>query len=230
MQKLIAAADGLNIAQCLSLVSKVGTRMYAIKIHDLYDKGGSVVVSRLRSDGAERVWVDAKLHDIPKTVENRTRALISAGANIITVHASGGTEMMKAAVEVASTKGVEIYAITILTSLSEKECQKIYGEIPSIMALQLALMAKDAGVQGIVCSPHEVKQLSDHSDLRNLGLKFVVPGIRSVGTNTNDQKRFDTPAATIKAGATHLVIGRQITQAQDPKSALDAIEQEISPI
>ena len=224
--KIILAADGMNFAECVNLVLAIGERLYAVKIHDLYDWYGPTVVQTLLNMGAPRVWVDAKLHDIPNTVRLRTKALVASGAEIVSVHASGGVEMMRAAVEAAGEKA-EIYAVTVLTSLSVAEVMDTYGTAPDHAVCSLAVTAKKAEVQGIVCSPREVSVLADISDFQSM--KLVVPGIRSDGKDTGDQKRVDTPYAAICAGADYLVIGRQVTQAPDPKAALKEIEDEIAP-
>lgn len=222
--RIILAADELTLDQCLDLASKVGDRVHAIKIHNAFDQQGPGVVQRLRDAGARRVWVDAKLHDIPNTVKHRAKAIAESGADILTVHASGEIEMMKAAVE---SGPAEIYAITVLTSLSEEQAHLLHGQPSKAGALYLARLAKLAGVHGVVCSPKEVGILAKSPELQ--GLKFITPGVRSSGKATDDQKRVDTPAGAITSGSTHLVIGRQITQAVDPVGALRQIEEEISP-
>jgi orotidine-5'-phosphate decarboxylase len=205
------------------LASRVGERVYAIKIHNLFDAHGPEFVKLLHNAGAKRVWVDAKLHDIPNTVRLRARALEWSGAKIITVHASGEIEMMTAAVEEFSA---EVYAITALTSLSEEQVHLLHGQPSKAAVLYLARLAKMAGVAGVVCSPKEVGVLAKRPELK--GMKFIVPGVRSIGKDAGDQQRVDTPLNAVKAGATHLVVGRQITQAKDPVEALDALEAELA--
>src|SRR3989344_2827029 len=116
-KRVILAADGLGLERCIEILTRIGHRLNAVKIHDLADElGAAEVVRQLRSDGAStlRMMIDDKLHDIPKTVAKRTRALVGAGADIVTVHASGEIEMMMAAVE--NRQGAQAYAITALTS------------------------------------------------------------------------------------------------------------------
>lgn len=222
--RIILAADELNLDQCLELVSKVGDRIHAIKIHNMFDQEGPGVVRRLRDAGARRVWVDAKLHDIPNTVKLRAKAIAKSGADILSVQASGEIEMMMAAIEAGPA---EIYAITVLTSLSEEQAHLLFGQPSKAGALYFARLAKLAGVHGVVCSPKEVGILAKRPELQ--GLKFITPGIRFSGNAVDDQKRVDTPARAIASGSTHLVIGRQITQASNPVEALHQIEEEISP-
>ena len=224
MSKIILAADGLSHSECVLLATQIGNKINAIKIHDLYDRSGAKIVKELQS-WSVKVWVDLKLNDIPETVTLRTKALVENGANIITVHALGEVEMMAKAVEAAKDYA-KIYAVTILTSLSEQQIMQRFNQLPEQVVLDLALNANKAGVQGVVCSPKEVAILRSHPDLKNMQL--IVPGIRSPGKDAHDQKRVGTPAQAIKDGANFLVIGRQITKAEDPKKALEEIEQEIS--
>lgn len=221
--RIVLAADELSLGQCLDLASKIGDRLYAIKIHNLYDAYGPDVVMQIKNAGAHRVWVDAKLHDIPNTVALRAESINDSGADILTVHASGEIEMMIAAVE---SGPVEIYAITVLTSLGEEQAHLLHGHQSKAGVLYLARLARLAGVHGVVCSPKEVGILAKRPELE--GLKLITPGVRSAGKATGDQKRVDTPAEAIASGSTHLVVGRQITQAADPVEALYRIEEEIS--
>ena len=221
--RVIISADELAEQELLALVSSIGERVYAIKIHNVYDRLGPGIVGELKDASAHKVWMDAKLHDIPNTVRLRSRAYAEADIDIISVHAAGGIEMMQAAREGAPN--AEIYAITVLTSLSAEEAQVIYGRTLEEEVYALAHLAKDAGVHGIVCSPQEVAMLAKDPALA--GLKFVVPGVRSAGIALNDQKRTALPKEALHSGATHLVIGRQITTASDPLVALDALEQEL---
>jgi orotidine-5'-phosphate decarboxylase len=130
--------------------------------------------------------------------------------------------MMEAAVK----SGLTVFAVTVLTSLSPEQCRQIYGRDPSEVVPELALMAKAAGCHGVVCSPKEVGLLSSYSRLR--GMEFVIPGVRSPGVSVDDQKRVDTPVATLRAGATRLVVGRQVTKATSPEDAFNSLVLEIS--
>ena len=228
--KLCLALDGLSLERSLSLTSKLGEHCHAVKIHDLNDAEGPHAVKLLRKVGAKRIWVDAKLHDTKDTVALRAGALARNGANIITVHASGGIPMRKAAIDAVFTDcgpAASIWAITILTSLDPKEIASIYGadRTPQQIVLDLALMAKEAGVNGLVCSAKEVGMLSAHRDL--LGMVLTVPGTRSAGINLGQQKRSGTPAQAIADGARFLVAGTQVTKAEHPVVAFKAMAAEI---
>ena len=219
MKKIILALDEIqSLDEVLALVKKVGHLVYAVKIHNLYDKFGPEVVAKLKEAGADKVWVDFKLFDIPNTAKLRSENI---SADMISVHASGGVEMMKKAV----ASGKEIFAVTVLTSFSPEEVKSIYnGEVNDVV-LNLAKMAKEAGVAGIVCSPQEIKLIKSNPELNNL--KIITPGVRSKGADMNDQNRVSTPAQAISEGADYLVIGRQITQSRDPVSALLEVEKEL---
>lgn len=218
---VVLALDGLGYGEASRLVEKIGSRVYTVKIHDLADEQGLAVVARLKGLGAKRVWVDYKLHDIPATVKKRAAELVKHGADIITVHASGGVEMMKAAVE----SGAIVYAVTVLTSLNEKCVRELYRDSPAAVVYALACLSKEANVQGIVCSPLELTGLIE---LAVGGLELVTPGVRSPGVARHDQERVDTLVNALKNGSRRLVIGRQLTEAHDPVAALDQIAAEIA--
>jgi orotidine-5'-phosphate decarboxylase len=219
MKKIILALDEIqNIKVLTSLVSKIGDKVYAVKVHNLYDREGPEIAKILFGAGAKKVWVDAKIHDIPNTGKLRSKDILG---DIVTVHASGDVDLMKEVV----ASGKEVFAISVLTSLKPERVRHIYNRTVEEQVYILALLAKEAGVHGLVCSPHELVMLKSKPELE--GLKFVTPGIRSVGKDANDQARIATPLQALQNGATHLVIGRQITQAEDPVAALKAVEEEI---
>jgi orotidine-5'-phosphate decarboxylase len=221
-KRVILAADELTLEQCLELGAQIGDRLYAIKIHNLYDRHGPSTIERLKKIAPWKVWIDAKLHDIPNTARLRAKSFADAGADILSVHASGGTEMMRAAKE----SGLIVYGVTVLTSLDEKEVQHIYGREILPTALRLGFDAKKSGLDGVVCSPAEVENFS--TSLWFKGLELITPGIRSLGVDTGDQSRVDTPAGAIQSGSTRLVVGRQLTKAHSVLAAYTALETEIS--
>jgi len=175
-----------------------------------------------------RFFVDAKLHDIPRTVGAAMTHLVRPGAHIVNVHALGGVEMMRAAVESAQGRAEQlgitaphIFAVTILTSHGAEDL----GELglqggPGENATRLAALARDAGCSGVVCSAHEVRDLKGF-----FGYDFLTltPGIRPAGEAHGDQKRVMTPAQAVAAGTDYLVVGRPITQAADPAAAARAV-------
>ena len=177
-------------------------------------------------------FLDLKLHDIPNTVAGGIRAVVELAPTFITIHASGGQEMMKAAVEEAGTQATKhnvqrpkLLGVTVLTSLdrSDLEATGIHAD-PSDQVLRLADLAHASGLDGVICSPLEIAALR-----RQCGPDFVlmVPGIRPAGSATGDQKRVMTPKEAVTLGANHLVIGRPITEAADPDAAARAIAREL---
>lgn len=232
--RIFVALDGLGKAGACELVAKLTSlsNPYAgaiagFKIHDLWDQEGPKILNDLECAGAGgNVWVDLKLHDVPQTVRLRARAVKNAKAGYVTVHASGGIEMMRAAVDT----GISVFAITVLTSLTEEETHLLCGQPAKAAVLQRARMARLAGVWGVVCSAHEVGILAKQPELG--GLQLVVPGIRLAGKDATDdnQKRVNTPAAAFAAGATHIVVGSELTKAEDPVVVLDRIVCEIAEV
>jgi orotidine-5'-phosphate decarboxylase len=179
-----------------------------------------------------RYFVDAKLHDIPRTVAAAVRQLVRPGAQIINVHALGGLDMMRAALDAAAERATElglatpqIFAVTILTSIAAEDLAELgLRGGPGENATRLAALARDAGCAGVVCSGHEVRELK-----RFFGEDFLTlcPGIRPAGSAHGDQKRVMTPAQAVAEGADYIVVGRPITRASDPLAAARAILAEI---
>lgn len=173
------------------------------------------------------IFLDLKFHDIPNTVAGAARAAAGLGVSIITVHAGGGVAMMKAALEAARgvNPGVKVIAVTVLTSLSDHDLAAV-GQTPSSaeQVLRLAQLTKASGLDGVVCSAHEIAPLR-----AALGADFmlVVPGIRPAGSALGDQSRVMGPLEAYKAGASILVIGRPITQAPDPAQAAKDIAESL---
>ena len=206
------AADGLSLEQACHYLELFGDELESVKIHDLLDSLGPRCIAALKTAGARRLWVDYKLLDTPGTVGKRAKALVSNGADILTVH-GGDIDIMRATVE----SGAETYAVTALTSLAPSEVELLYGHGPQAVVLYRARMAKLAGVHGIVASAQEVDMLVGRPELK--GMKIVIPGTRSPGVALGDQKRSDTPEAAVRAGATDLVVGSEVTTAENPLEA-----------
>ena len=175
-----------------------------------------------------RFFIDAKLHDIPRTVGAAVTQLVRPGAHIINVHALGGIEMMRAAVDAAQTRAGElgisvphVFAVTILTSHGAEDLAELGLQGgPGENTTRLAALARDSGCAGVVCSAHEVADLKSFFGDDFLAL---TPGIRPPGEAHGDQKRVMTPAQAVAAGADYLVVGRPITQAADPVTAARAV-------
>lgn len=202
--RIIIALDGMSSAEALRFAKELKGLVWGFKVNDLLFSDSNII-QKLKKFG--KVFADAKLHDIPNTVANSVCKLRDAGADIITVHASGGVEMMKAAM--ANTGKSKIIAVTVLTSLlnNSKEVARFTQD------------ALSAGVDGIVCSGPDLKLIKKIKGSKSL-LK-VIPGVRpSWYKSKDDQKRKVTPAEAIKLGADFLVIGRPITSAKDPVKAV----------
>lgn len=174
------------------------------------------------------IFLDVKLHDIPNTVAGGIKSLLPLQPDFITIHTSGGASMMKAAAEAAASaagKRPKILGVTVLTSLDANDLAQVGQEAdPTRQAERLAVLAKDSGLDGVICSPAEVAALR-----KACGPDFVlmVPGIRPAWAAANDQKRVMTPREAMQAGATYLVIGRPITGASDPAEAAQRISDEL---
>ena len=197
--------------------------------------GGPKILEELKSR-QKRIFLDLKFHDIPNTVAGACRSAASYGVDLLTIHAASGNEALKSATEAAQqgaaqagVKPPKLIAITLLTSISARQLAfdlKIPLELPEY-ALEMALLAQKAGLDGAVCSPQEVAQLR-----QTCGNDFllVCPGVRPTWSDKGDQKRSLTPAQAIIAGADYLVIGRPITTATEPELAWKRISEELTAI
>jgi len=222
--KVIVALDQISKKDALNLATALKGHVWGFKVNDLLIAEGTAIIENLKAFG--NVFADSKLHDIPNTVANSVKRLSDSGADLITVHASGGIKMLEAAATNSSSS--KILAVTALTSLSETDTKTVYGKQPSDLVIAFAKLAHSAGVPGIVCSPLELELLNSNAELKQL-LK-VTPGIRpSSYDKADDQTRVATPLGAINAGADLLVIGRPITQFKDsPQQAIDLLNSELS--
>lgn len=226
--RIIVALDFPSAEQTLALVGRLSPELCRLKVgKELFTRAGPQLVERLVAQGFD-VFLDLKFHDIPNTVAAACTAATELGVWMLNVHALGGREMMQAAREAinAARHKPLLIAVTILTSMNEAALREVgLGKSPREHVLELAGLAKIAGMDGVVCSAQEATALRSA-----LGDKFtlVTPGIRPTGADAGDQKRIMTPQAAILAGATYLVIGRPVTQAVDPVTVLEDIRQEIA--
>jgi len=190
----------------------------------LFTAEGPAVVRELVAAG-RTVFLDLKIHDIPNTVAHAVKSAVDSGAKMLTVHASGGAAVLRAAVEAANHR-LSILAVTVLTSLNDEDMQEIgFAGTTVDEALRMAALARSTGCDAVVTSAREVGAVR-----RMLGEGFgiVVPGIRPIGASQDDQSRVATPAQAIQAGATQIVVGRPITRAADPIRAVNAILEEMA--
>jgi orotidine-5'-phosphate decarboxylase len=225
--KVIVALDYADAASALKLVDRLEPSLCRLKVgKELFTAAGPQLVENLvqRDFG---VFLDLKFHDIPNTVSKACEAAAKLGVWMLNVHASGGLAMMQAAREGVEKSGRNpfLIAVTVLTSMDQAALNQIGvpGEVRR-QVLNLAGLAGQSGLDGVVCSAQEAPELRVE---RGKDFLLVTPGIRPADAALNDQSRVMTPALALKAGASYLVVGRPITQAPDPLAALHAINQEI---
>ncbi len=227
-QRLIVALDVSSAAAAQKIVAAVGDSASCYKVGmQLYTAEGPKVVRDLVASG-RRVFLDLKYHDIPNTVAAAVREAASLGISMLTIHASGGGKMMRAATEAARNQNAAllVLAVTVLTSLDDNDLDKIgvHGRVKD-QVLRLSALALADGCHGVVASAREAAAL--RSQLEG-DFAIVTPGVRPAGAEPGDQARVATPAEAIAAGATHIVVGRPITAAADPASEARAILGQIS--
>lgn len=222
--RLIVALDVPSVDAADAMIEKLGDSVGFYKIgYQLAYAGGLALVPKLIGAG-KKVFVDLKLHDIGNTVARGVESLNSLGATFLTVHAYPQT--MKAAVEARGNSGLKILAVTVLTSYDDRDLADAgYALGVRDLVEARARQALAIGVDGLVCSPEEAAHLRS---IVGPGMALVTPGIRPAGAAAGDQKRIMTPARAIAAGASHLVVGRPVMDAADPKQAAEAIVAEIA--
>jgi orotidine-5'-phosphate decarboxylase len=218
----IVALDFPDAERAMTLVQQLDEKCRFYKVgSELFTASGADIIQWLRDTGCD-VFLDLKFHDIPNTVAGAMRNVAQMGVRLATVHASGGSKMMDAAVEAAGdTCGV--LAVTVLTSLDDAQLGEAWGRERVDVeheVLRLAELARSSGVHGIVCSGQEAQAVhSRHGS----ALKLLIPGIRLPGDPAGDQSRIVTPREAASAGATYLVLGRAVTAAKDPRAAMAAV-------
>jgi orotidine-5'-phosphate decarboxylase len=223
--RLIIALDYAQPQLALNLAAELDQTLCRLKVgKELFTRGGPQLVETLQQRGFD-IFLDLKFHDIPNTVAKALAAAQDLGVWMVNVHALGGPRMLAAARE-AITGPTKLIAVTILTSMGPDELQAI-GLPPDAEenVLRLAGLAKEAGLDGVVCSAQEALRLK-----QTFGKDFqlVTPGIRPAWSAKGDQTRIMTPADALAAGSDYLVVGRPITQAPDPLAALQRIHAEIA--
>ncbi len=221
--QIIVALDFPTRKAALHLVDALGTEARFFKVGaQLFAQEGPTVIEDLR-EREKLIFLDLKFHDIPNTVAGAVQAAVRHGVHMLTVHASGGTAMLEAALEAAGVDGPDVFAVTLLTSLASEDVEQVFGRSPVSLVdevVRLAGLAASVGLQGVVASPTEVKPIKrSHGGV----LKVVAPGIRLPGDDPADQSRYATPEAAARAGADFIVVGRSIAAAVDPAAAFEAV-------
>ena len=230
--RLIVALDVHSMSDVSALVKTLGESVSYYKVGmELFYRVGTEVLTYLHGQG-KSIFLDLKLHDIPNTVAEGLCSLMNLHADMLNVHASGGYEMMRTAVERVREKAVQdgipapkLIAVTILTSIGGDDWKEMgFSQEIREQVIRFASLAKKAGMDGVVASPQEAAAIRE-----TCGPDFLIvtPGIRPAGADINDQSRIATPSAALQNGASHLVVGRPIRAAKDPKAAAEAIIREM---
>jgi orotidine-5'-phosphate decarboxylase len=222
-ERLIVALDVPSVAEAEALVARLGEAVSFYKIGYALAFAGGIDLARALAGAGKRIFLDLKLHDIGHTVARGVESVARLGASFLTVHAYPQT--MHAAVDGRAESDLRLLAVTVLTSYDDADLAAAgYDFSVPELAAERAAQARDIGIDGLVCAGEEAAALRP---IIGGGMVLVTPGIRPAGSPAGDQKRVMTPAAAIAAGADHLVVGRPITAATDPKAAADAIVAEI---
>jgi len=215
------ALDAPDLETAARWAALVTPHVSTVKVGlELYLRYGPEVVATVRGASRLAVFLDLKLHDIPATVAGAVRAVARLRPDVLTVHAAGGADVIRAAVEAAAPATL-VAAVTVLTSLGDDDLGRIglNGPVPDAV-LRLAALSVQAGAQGVVCSPREVSAVRSEV---GPDVTLITPGVRPAGSEAHDQARVATPEEAMLAGADLLVIGRPITSAPDPGAAAAAI-------
>ncbi len=227
--KIILALDVDSAEKAKALVSELHEYVGVYKVNSLFNEEGPAIVKEIQANGG-KVFLDLKYHDIPNTVANYARAAAKMGVFMFNVHASGGFDMMKAAAdaikEIETDEKPIVLAVTVLTSIDQEALARMGINNPiEEQVKKLALLAKEAGMDGVVSSPKEISIIREAC-----GDDFVIvtPGIRPAWAASGDQKRITTPKDAVDAGANYMVIGRAITGQPDRAEAAKKILDEIS--
>jgi len=222
--KIIVALDVASKKEAHAMVERLRDRAAFFKVGlQLYTAEGPEIVRAVISNGG-KVFLDLKLNDIPNTVAKAVESANALGVQLLTIHLSGGAEMIRAA-SAAKKGGMSILGVTVLTSSTDETLHEVgINAKVEEQVLRLARLGVQNGIDGIVASAHEIKPLRTEFGDK---IKIVVPGIRPSWAEVGDQKRTMTPREAIDAGADYLVIGRPITAAENPQEALEKILSEI---
>ena len=225
--RVIVALDFSSAAAALAFADRVNPSLCRLKVgKELFTASGPALVEQLVARGFD-VFLDLKFHDIPHTVAQACKVAASLGVWMVNVHASGGRKMLETtrdALEALPQRPLLI-AVTVLTSMGAEELAEMGLPAPATQVERLAKLAQSCGLDGVVCSAQEARQLKQ---ICGTDFKLVTPGIRPVGSDSHDQTRIMTPKSAMQAGSDYLVIGRPITQSMDPILTLQQINAELA--
>ena len=218
---IIVAVDETQLENFQNVVDSLDSDLCMVKIGSVsFNALGHQAISYASNKGF-KIFLDLKLHDIPNTVKKSIKGLVSLPIDMMTIHTSGGLEMMKAAKNAVDGTDIKIFGVTALTSLSDEDTSLIFKRTAAEQVNTMLDLAEQAGIDGVVCSPHELSLVTKRESLLS-----ITPGIRLKDSN-DDQNRVMTPKDALKQGANFLVIGRPITEAKNIKEALLEIHNSI---
>ena len=214
---IIVAVDESNIDSFKRVIDSLDNNLCMVKIGSVsFNALGHEAVLYAANKDFD-IFLDLKLHDIPNTVKKSIEGLVSLPIKMLTIHTSGGKQMMEAAMQAVEGSNIKVFGVTALTSLSDTDTNKIYKRDAVDQVEAMLDLAEESGIDGVVCSPHELHLLAARESLLS-----ITPGIR-LRDSDDDQSRVMTPKEAIHLGANHIVVGRPITEAQDIKNALQEI-------
>ena len=218
---IIVAIDEIDFNRASAVIDSLSPEKCMVKIGSVsFSSIGHKIIYYAAEKGFD-IFLDLKLHDIPNTVKKSIKGLTSYPISMLTIHTSGGKDMMLAAMEAVSNSKIKIFGVTALTSLNDEDLINIFRRTSSDQVNAMLDLAVSAGIDGVVCSPHELKLVSQRTTLLS-----ITPGIRLMDSN-DDQKRIMTPKEAIDLGADFLVIGRPITSSSNIKESLNEIYKSI---
>tara|TARA_A200000113_G_scaffold223507_1_gene239282 strand:+ start:1777 stop:2439 length:663 start_codon:yes stop_codon:yes gene_type:complete len=214
---IIVAIDEINFKKASVILNNLDPKKCMVKIGSVsFNSIGQEIIFYAAERGFD-IFLDLKLHDIPNTVRKSIEGITSFPINMLTIHISGGKDMIRAAMDAVSGKEIKIFGVTALTSLSDEDTNKIFKRTASEQVEAMLDLAESVGIDGVVCSPHELELVGKRKSLLS-----ITPGIRLDNLN-DDQKRIMTPKEALNLGADYLVIGRPITASNDISKSLQEI-------
>ena len=220
-KQIITAVDESNLDLFKEIVDSLDSDLCMVKIGSVsFNALGHEALLYVASKGFD-IFLDLKLHDIPNTVKKSIEGLINLPIQMLTIHTSGGKQMMQAAMQAVEGSNIKVFGVTALTSLSDIDTNQIYKRDAADQVAAMLDLAEESGIDGVVCSPHELNLVAKRESLLS-----ITPGIR-LRDSDDDQSRVMTPKEAIALGANYIVIGRPITEAQDIKDALKEIHNSI---
>ena len=220
-KKIIIAIDEINLGKFKEIINSLDSNICMVKVGSVsFNALGQEAVLFAAEEGFE-IFLDLKLHDIPNTVKKSIKGLISLPIQMLTIHIAGGMQMLEYAMEAVKGTGIKVLGVTALTSLSDEDANLIYQRDAADQVNAMLDLAEESGIDGVVCSPHEIALVSKRKSLLS-----ITPGIRLTLTD-DDQKRVMTPKQAIDLGADYLVVGRPITKSEDINKSLNNIYQSI---